>query len=143
MWDENAPLELLKEMPNVLTLDNLRQIQEVIDKDKYINSLRLNGDLCGKYAPFCDTCDKSVKYPCAVSYVKMMQERGLEVEISEDAMPAEEVTEEEERTESVDESTPSVEEAVAIEESPIMEEQTPTAKTYGKKIRIAIARKKS
>ena len=32
MWDENAPLELLKEMPKVLTVENLCKIQEVIDK---------------------------------------------------------------------------------------------------------------
>lgn len=83
MWDENAPLELLKEMPKVLTVDNLSKIQEVIDKDKYVNSYIRQMDLCGQYAPFCETCDKTIKYPCAVAYVKMMQAQGMEVEIEE------------------------------------------------------------
>lgn len=81
MWDENAPLELLKEMPQVLTVENLCRIQEVIDKDKYINSMERQQDLCGQYAPFCDNCDKNVQYPCAVAYVKMMQANGMNVEI--------------------------------------------------------------
>lgn len=139
MWDENAPLELLKEMPNVLTLDNLRRIQEVIDKDKYINSLRLNGDLCGKYAPFCDICDKSVKYPCAVSYVKMMQERGLEVEISEEVFTPEIVVEEG----TVSEPVEPIEEVEEVEEVAPTQESAPAQKSCCKKIRIAIARKKS
>ncbi len=83
MWDENAPLELLKEMPKVLTVENLAKIQEVIDKDKYVNSYAMGCDLCGRYAPFCDGCDKTIQYPCAVAYVKMMQESGMEVEIEE------------------------------------------------------------
>ncbi|MGN1060123.1 MAG: hypothetical protein ACI4QN_00170 [Candidatus Coproplasma sp.] len=122
MWDENSPLELLKEMPKVLTVDNLRRIQEVIDYDKYLNSLQLGGDLCGKYAPFCEICDKSIKYPCAVSYVKMMQEKGLDVEIEEIPYIAE-----------------PVEEPAVVEEK--QEEELPT-KTSANKIRIAIARKK-
>lgn len=83
MWDENAPLELLKEMPQVLTVENLSRIQEVIDKDKYINSFERQQDLCGQYAPFCEICDKSIMYPCAVAYVKMMQAKGMEVEFEE------------------------------------------------------------
>lgn len=112
MWDENAPLELLKEMPKVLTVDNLIKIQEVIDKDKYINSFERQQDLCGQYAPFCGTCDKAVKYPCAVAYVKMMQEKGMEVEI---------------------------EKVVYVADEQQQEELPPKT---SKKIRIAIARKK-
>lgn len=112
MWDENAPLELLKEMPKVLTVENLCVIQEVIDKDKYINSFERQQDLCGQYAPFCAICDKTVKYPCAVAYVKMMQAQGMEVEIED--IPC--VTEEENK------------------------EELPPKNS--KKIRIAIARKK-
>lgn len=130
MWDENAPLELLKEMPKVLTVENLCKIQEVIDKDKYLNSLQLGGDLCGSYAPFCDTCIKAVKYPCAVAYVKMMQQKGMEVEIERVAYVSEPVAE------------PVIEpiaEPVVEEEK---KEEEPAIKTSGKKIRIAIARKK-
>ncbi|MGN1103854.1 MAG: hypothetical protein ACI4QI_03170 [Candidatus Coproplasma sp.] len=112
MWDENAPLELLKEMPQILSAENLCKIQEVIDKDKYINSMERQQDLCGQYAPFCDTCDKTVQYPCAVAYVKMMQAKGMNVEI--EAMPCN-TTEE------------------------IREELPPKT---SKKIRIAIARRK-
>ncbi|MGN0812809.1 MAG: hypothetical protein ACI4MQ_04780 [Candidatus Coproplasma sp.] len=95
MWDENAPLELLKEMPNVLTVENLSKIQEVIDKDKYINSYERQQDLCGQYAPFCETCDKAIKYPCAVAYVKMMQTNGMQVEIEEIPYVAKEENKEE------------------------------------------------
>ncbi|MGN0824040.1 MAG: hypothetical protein ACI4MB_03100 [Candidatus Coproplasma sp.] len=126
MWDENAPLELLKEMPKVLTIENLCKIQEVIDKDKYLNSIQQGGDLCGSYAPFCETCIKAVKYPCAVAYVKMMQQKGLEVEIEKVAYASEPAVE-------------PVAEPVAVEEE--KKEET-TIKTSGKKIRIAIARKK-
>lgn len=83
MWDENAPLELLKDMPKVLSVENLAKIQEVIDKDKYINSYEMGCDLCGRYAPFCGGCDKNVQYPCAVAFVKMAHESGMEVEIEE------------------------------------------------------------
>lgn len=95
MWDENAPLELLKEMPQVLTVENLSRIQEVIDKDKYINSYERQADLCGQYAPFCEICDKTVKYPCAVAYLKMMQANGMEVEFEEIPLVATEQSNEE------------------------------------------------
>ncbi len=80
MWDSEKPLELLNSLPARLDLDCLKQLQQVIDVDKYINSEKLNYDLCGQYAPFCQGCNKGVYYPCAVSYVNMKKEEGLQVE---------------------------------------------------------------
>ncbi len=81
-WDSNAPLELLSSMPAQLNKKNLKDIQAIIDKDKFACSRELTRDLCGEYAPFCALCDKSLKYPCAVSYVKMKQADGMQVEIA-------------------------------------------------------------
>lgn len=81
MWNSDAPLELLKHMPHHLTLENLRQVQKIIDDDKYINSSRLKRDLCGEYAPFCKGCDRGVYYPCAVAYIRMKQAEGMKVEM--------------------------------------------------------------
>lgn len=125
MWNENAPLELLKEMPHVLTIENLSVIQEVIDKDKFINSQLQGCDLCGSYAPFCNGCDKSVQYPCAVSYVKMKQNEGMDVEIEELA----------------EEPVPE-EPVIREEQEPVRLETVAAPKSSGTKIRIAIARKK-
>lgn len=83
MWNENGPLELLKHMPNVLTSENLSEIQQAIDNDKFLNSKRLRGDLCGRYAPFCRNCDKSVPKPCAVAYVRMKIKEGMQVQMEE------------------------------------------------------------
>lgn len=89
MWDREAPLRLLKTMPKQLDIKNLQHIQKVIDVDKYNNSYKLQRDLCGEYAPFCQNCDKWVKYPCAVAYVKMQQAEGVDVEIAATAyLPA-------------------------------------------------------
>ena len=85
MWDNNAPLQLLKSMPKKLSKENLERIQLVIDADKYKNSLISGFDLCGIYAPFCRGCNKTSIYPCAVAYVNMMKSDGVEVEI--DARP--------------------------------------------------------
>ena len=82
MWNSEAPLKLLSEMPAQLNIENLRDIQQIIDVDKYQNSKKFGRDLCGEYAPFCEGCVKSVKYPCAVAYVKMKQAEGMEVEIA-------------------------------------------------------------
>lgn len=88
MWNENAPLELLKGMPEVINDANLARIQDVIDIDKFVNSSECGYDLCGTYAPFCNGCDKSVQYPCAVSYIKMKQTEGMGVKLeSEVAKP--------------------------------------------------------
>lgn len=112
MWNENRPLELLKEMPHVLTAENLTQIQLVIDDDKFLNSQVLKKDLCGTYAPFCKNCDKSVPKPCAVAFVRMKIKEGMEVAMED--IPSE-----------------APEPVVATEE----------VKPAPKKIRIAIARK--
>ncbi len=90
MWNENAPLELLKELPAVLNEANLARIQSVIDIDKFVNSSECGYDLCGTYAPFCEGCDKSLQHPCAVAYVKMKQAQGMQVTIAGDPAPAEE-----------------------------------------------------
>ncbi len=84
MWNENAPLELLKELPALLNEANLARLQEVIDIDKFINSAERGYDLCGQYAPFCANCDKSLQHPCAVAYVKMKQAQGMEVKLKSD-----------------------------------------------------------
>lgn len=127
MWDENAPLELLKEMPHLLTIDNLSAIQEVIDKDKFINSQLQGGDLCGSYAPFCNGCDKSVRYPCAVSYVKMKQSEGMDVEIEQEL---------------AEEPVP-VEPVIQEDPASVRLETVAAPKSSGTKIRIAIAKKKN
>lgn len=83
MWNSDAPMELLSDMPHQLNQANLERIQEVIDVDKYRNSFDLGRDLCGEYAPFCNGfCDKSLACPCAVAFVKMKQAEGMEVEIA-------------------------------------------------------------
>lgn len=120
MWNSEAPLKLLMSMPNYLSVENLKNIQEIIDVDKYENSKLFCRDLCGEYAPFCEICDKTVKYPCAVAYVKMKQAEGMEVEMEIAAADAEEPVAEE----------PIVEPVEEVEEAP---------KKY---IRIAVARRK-
>lgn len=86
MWDNNAPLQLLKTMPKRLNQENLEKIQLLIDADKYKNSIISGFDLCGIFAPFCRGCDKTSIYPCAVSYIRMLQSEGMEIEI--DASPS-------------------------------------------------------
>lgn len=81
MWNANAPLELLKELPAVLNDANLARIQQIIDYDKFVNSAECGYDLCGQYAPFCEGCDKYRQHPCAVSYVKMKQAEGMEIKL--------------------------------------------------------------
>lgn len=115
MWNEKGPLELLKNMPQVLTAENLAQIQQVIDNDKFLNSKRLRGDLCGRYAPFCKNCDKTVHKPCAVAYVRMKIKEGMEVKM-----------------EDIPEETP----------EELAEKAKTEVKPASKKIRIAIARKR-
>lgn len=80
MWNPEAPLKLLRGM-NYLNQKNLEEIQKTIDVDKYINSSSRSRDLCGEYAPFCKNCDKSVKFPCAVAYVRMKQSEGVKIQM--------------------------------------------------------------
>lgn len=94
MWNSDAPLELLNEMPAQLNRANLERIQSVIDIDKFRESYEQGRDLCGEYAPFCALCDKSIETPCAVAYVKMKQAEGMEVEIAAANVAEEPVVEE-------------------------------------------------
>ncbi len=129
MWNSEAPLKLLMSMPSYLTLENLKNIQQIIDDDKFINSQDYQHDLCGEYAPFCENCDKSVKYPCAVAYIKMKQEEGLKVDMEIAAVDAEE---------------PQTEEEIKTEEEPNVEPEPEPVKEENDKhyIRIAIAKRK-
>ncbi len=86
MWDNNAPLQLLKTMPSRLNQEHLEKIQMLIDADKYKNSIISGFDLCGIFAPFCRGCDRTSIYPCAVSYIRMLQSEGMNIEI--DASPS-------------------------------------------------------
>lgn len=81
MWDENKVLELLKDMPQVLSDENLCEIQKLIDDNKYWNSQKFKKDLCGIYAPFCKICDKTVLTPCAVAYVRMKIAEGMKLKM--------------------------------------------------------------
>ena len=76
MWDENKVLELLKDMPQVLTDENLCEIQKIMDDDRYHHKKSTKKDSCGTYAPFCKICDKNVLTPCAVAYVRMKNAEG-------------------------------------------------------------------
>ena len=143
MWNENAPLELLKELPAVINEANLARLQQVIDYDKFINSSECGYDLCGQYAPFCEGCDKTVQYPCAVSYVKMKQAEGMDIKIQSEVEEvlsdaAEESCECGEQPCEAQEEIPSAE---AAEEAPV-EEAPEEEKPAKKLIRIAIARRR-
>ena len=145
-WDSNAPLELLSSMPAQLNKKNLKDIQAIIDKDKFVCSNELTRDLCGEYAPFCAICDKKVKYPCAVAYVKMKQADGMQVEI---AISDDDVSDEEdevspepakEQPAEKDEIVPPPVIVAPVESKESVEEEAPVVK---KRIRIAIAKRKS
>ncbi|MDE7082704.1 MAG: hypothetical protein K2O89_03265 [Clostridia bacterium] len=134
MWNSQEPLKLLLSMPTHLTSENVQNLQAVIDVDKIVNSQRLKRDLCGEYAPFCDFCDKTVRFPCAHAYVKMKHAEGLDVEVPEDVynslkLESEVVAEVATAEEEVAEETEEVEEVEEVVEEP------------KKRIRIAIAKK--
>lgn len=126
MWNSQEPLKLLLSMPTQLTRENVENLQAVIDVDKIINSQKYGRDLCGEYAPFCDYCDKSVRFPCAHAYVKMKQAEGLDVEVPEEVYNSLKIEQE-----VVEEAAPAeeVEETVEEDEKP------------KKRIRIAVAKK--
>jgi hypothetical protein len=138
MWNENAPFELLKELPAVLNDANLARLQSVIDYDKFINSTECGYDLCGSYAPFCNGCDKSGYYPCAVAYVKMKQSQGYDVELqnrqNEEVITMEQVTQNEEQA-----HAQQVEQTKNVAE--VKSEDTTQKKK--KSIRIAVAKRRS
>lgn len=125
MWNSQEPLKLLLSMPTQLTKENVENLQAVIDVDKIINSQKFGRDLCGEYAPFCDYCDKSVRFPCAHAYVKMKHAEGLDVEVPEEVYNSLKI-----------EQTVVEEAAPAEEEEEIVEEEKPK-----KRIRIAVAKK--
>ncbi len=128
MWNSQEPLKLLLSMPAQLTRENIENLQAVIDVDKIINSQKFKRDLCGEYAPFCDYCDKSVRFPCAHAYVKMKQSEGLDVEVPEEVYNSLKIEQE-----AVEEVAPAEEtETEEINE----EEEAPK-----KRIRIAVAKK--
>lgn len=136
MWDENKTLEVLKDMPTVLSDENLFAIQKVIDDDKYWNSKKLKQDLCGIYAPFCKMCDKSVLTPCAVAYVRMKIAEGMQLQMEN--VPTE--IDESEIIAPVPEVEQTIEEAEeVVEEEPVYEEQ-PVVES--KKIRIGVGYRK-
>ena len=146
MWNSEAPLKLLESMPAELDIHNLKNIQQTIDVDKYINSYQRKRDLCGEYAPFCKNCDKWVKYPCAVAYVKMKQAEGMQVEIAASAyLPADAEVEDEpeepveELSEVEEEPEEQIEEIQEMDEPEVVEESAFEHKKY---IRIAIAKRK-
>lgn len=130
MWDNSTPLQLLGTMPKVLEEEHLEKLQKLLEADKYKNQLISGAELCGEYAPFCDGCDKEIKYPCAVAYVNYLKEQGMDLEIA---------------TENIDdENSDSAKEENAVEESKVSEEASKTEEKEQKtKIRIAIARKKT
>ena len=172
MWDSNAPLQLLKSMPEKLSKENLEKLQLVLEADKYKNSLVSGFDLCGMYAPFCKGCKKTSIYPCAISYVNMMRSNGMNVEIDARPVPGEnnnfsskpQITEkpvnsvveevavadarQEEVIETKEAETVKTEKIIS-EQNTVVEEVNPAAKHIepvkdraGRKIRIAVARKK-
>lgn len=152
MWDSNSPLQLLKTMPSRLGKEELEKLQAVLEADKYKNSLISGFDLCGMYAPFCRGCSKASIYPCAVAYVNMMKESGMDVDVA--ARPVEEVRQDADVSQSLQSAVGGVSGAVA-EDTSVAAEQTVaeqadaeqyeveevTPRIIGK-IRIAVARRK-
>lgn len=80
--NSNVPMELLANIPARLNKNSLETIQAVIDNDKLICSTMLGRDLCGEYAKFCALCDKSMKTPCAVAYIRLKQSEEIQLEIA-------------------------------------------------------------
>ena len=128
MWNSQEPLKLLLSMPAQLTRENIENLQAVIDVDKIINSQKFKRDLCGEYAPFCDYCDKSVRFPCAHAYVKMKQSEGLDVEVPEEVYNSLKIEQE------------AVEEVAPAEETET-EEVNEEEEAPKKRISIAVAKK--
>lgn len=128
MWNSQEPLKLLLSMPAQLTRENIENLQAVIDVDKIINSQKFKRDLCGEYAPFCDYCDKSVRFPCAHAYVKMKQSEGLDIEVPEEVYNSLKIEQE------------AVEEVAPAEETET-EEVNEEEEAPKKRIRIAVAKK--
>ncbi len=148
-WNSQAPLKLLQSMPTTLKKKNIEAIQEVIDRDKFQHSKRLQRDLCGVYAPFCEGCIKTLYCPCAQSYIRMKQAEGMKIEIAiaddePETVKSEAAEEAEEKQPVATDEQPAAEEVAAqppAEEVPAVEPE-PQPQPEKKYIRIAIARKK-
>lgn len=130
MWNENAPLELLKELPAVLNDANLARLQSVIDYDKFVNSNECGYDLCGSYAPFCKNCEKVGMQPCAVAYVKDKQAEGYEVKLASELNK--EIIAMEEQSQPLEETSA----------KPVEEEKPQEPAPQKKSIRIAVAKRR-
>ena len=52
-------------------------LQNDLDIKKWLESEKINRDLCGTY-PFCEYCDKSLKFPCAEAYKLYMLDQEEE-----------------------------------------------------------------
>ena len=57
---------------------NKKEIQNDLDIKKWLESEIVNRDLCGTY-PFCEFCDKSLKFPCAEAYDEYLKENDNSV----------------------------------------------------------------
>ncbi len=138
MWDNVTPLQLLKSMPKVLEKEHLAILQNLFGADKYKNQIVSGeGDLCGQYAPFCNECDKSNEFPCAIAYVNFMKAQGMDIEIASDGEPFENTIED--NTENFDDDVASAADNETVGD--VIEDSE--EKTEKVKIRIAIARKKT
>lgn len=80
MWNKEAPLKLLKYMPERLSRVHLKDLQAVIEEDKILQD-KTDREACQDYSPICRYCDKSSQYPCALAYIKMKQAEGMRVDI--------------------------------------------------------------
>lgn len=80
MWNSEAPLKLLKYMPDRLTRVHIKDLQAVIEKDRIVAN-KSDNENCHDYAPICSYCDKSAQYPCAIAYIKMKQAEGMSIDI--------------------------------------------------------------
>lgn len=50
----------------------LKEKQEMLDRNKYFDSIALEKDTCGDYE-YCKYCNKKNKYPCASAFDKFMK----------------------------------------------------------------------
>ena len=48
----------------------LKQRQQKLDLQKWVDSKRNGKDMCGEY-DYCVLCDKTAEFPCAKAYNKM------------------------------------------------------------------------
>ena len=83
MWNNEKPLKFLMSLPDKIGRESLKRLQSIIDEDRSLNREESDIEICGRYAPFCKFCDKTMLYPCAMSYVKLQQNDGLCIEVSE------------------------------------------------------------